>query len=65
MSFLPTRSSHSRRAPIGCSRCGHRITLSDEIRKDGDGFAHEVCVQPAAAGLTIPAQRHGCTPGAA
>jgi hypothetical protein len=56
MSFLPTRSSSSRRARIGCGSCGSRLTLSDRIRKEGDGFVHEQCPADAAPGR-IPQQR--------
>lgn len=61
MSFLSTRASNSRRSRIGCIRCGLRITLSDQIRKDGDGFVHETCPvgpSPDRSGV-IPAQRQG------
>lgn len=59
MSFLPTRSAHSRRNRIGCVRCGLRITLSDQIRKDGDGFVHETCPDGPAQDESriLPAQR--------
>ena len=57
MSFLSLRSHSSRRAKITCARCGARITLADLIRKDGDGFVHELCPSPAAGPGRIPVQR--------
>ncbi len=56
MSFLSLRPRSSRRAKITCARCGVRITLADQIHKDGDGFVHERCPSGTGPGR-IPAQR--------
>ena len=41
---MPLIHKHKHRSKIRCTKCGHRLRLSDKISRDGDrGFAHDVC----------------------